>query len=220
MKALDLFCGLGGWSDGLALEGFDVTGVEIDPKIAALYKHRVIIADICNLNPEDFKGYDLIVGSPPCRNFSQLIKVIGHTWKKHPPDPMGEGLRLVNAFLNFVNIAKPHYWLMENVPGLVDYLQQSPRTITYLGKTMKRAFWGNFPSFLVPRDYNKGIMIGHRDVKAKRGKPDPSIGDIFGKGNRKGQGWLKSWERARIPLPVARALGVAVRDALTVVNEG
>jgi site-specific DNA-cytosine methylase len=26
MKALDLFCGLGGWSDGLAVEGFDVLG--------------------------------------------------------------------------------------------------------------------------------------------------------------------------------------------------
>jgi len=214
LKALDLFCGLGGFSDGLAAEGFDVTGVEIEPKIAALYKHKVIVADVCSLNPEDFRDYDLIVGSPPCRNFSQLIKVIGHTWKKHPPDPWGEGLRLVNAFFNFVIIAEPRYWLMENVPGLADYLWQPPRTMPYLGKTMKRAFWGNFPAFLVPRDYNKGTMIGHRDVKEKRGKPDPSIGDIFGSGNRKGQGWMKSWERARIPLPVARALGAAVRRAL------
>lgn len=30
MKALDLFCGLGGWSDGLALEGFEMLGIEIN----------------------------------------------------------------------------------------------------------------------------------------------------------------------------------------------
>ncbi|MBA7694041.1 hypothetical protein ES703_102642 [subsurface metagenome] len=36
MKALDLYCGLGGWSDGLALECFDVLGVEIDPEIAGI----------------------------------------------------------------------------------------------------------------------------------------------------------------------------------------
>ena len=32
LKALDLFCGLGGWSDGLSLEGFEVSGVEINKK--------------------------------------------------------------------------------------------------------------------------------------------------------------------------------------------
>lgn len=215
--AFDCYAGLGGWDSGLDAEGFLVMGCEIDPKIAELNPYPMICANFTTLNPGDFKGFDLIVGSPPCRNYSQLIKVIGHTWKKHPPDPWGEGMRLVNAFLNFVIIAEPHYWLMENVPGLADYLWKPPRTMSYLGKTMRRAFWGNFPAFLVPRDYNKGTMIGHRDIKAKRGKPDPSIGDIFGKGNRKGYGGLKSWERAKIPLPVARALGVAVKQALLLV---
>ena len=66
MRALDLFCGFGGWSDGLVLEGFEVLGVEIEPEIAELYKHPVIVDDVRNLDPEDFRGYDVIVGSPPC----------------------------------------------------------------------------------------------------------------------------------------------------------
>jgi len=63
MKALDLFCGLGGWSDGLSIEGFEILGVEINQEIADLYNHPVIVADVRDLNGKDFQGYDLIVGS-------------------------------------------------------------------------------------------------------------------------------------------------------------
>jgi len=189
MKALDLFCGLGGWSDGLVLEGFDVTGVEIEPKIAALYKHRVIVADVCSLNPEDFRGFDLIVGSPPCRNFSILTTLGSHLKWKTRPDPEGEGMRLVNAFLNFIEKANPSFWLMENVPFLQRYYKKAKCT-TKLEGDMRRCLWGNFPPFLVPyslkpRNHNYGFS-----------------------------GPLKQWERAKIPMPVARALGVAVRNAL------
>ena len=181
MRALDLFCGLGGWSDGLAKEGFDILGVEIEPKIAELYKHNVIVEDVRNLDPIDYQGYDLIVGSPPCRDFTQLTS-FGHRWKD-PPNPE-RGLELVKTFLNFVEIAQPKYWLMENVPRLENYLGIKPRATPKLSPTMKRAFWGTFPSFLVPRG-GKGL-IWHI------------------------QGPLRKWERARIPLPVARALGRAV----------
>lgn len=208
MKALDLFAGLGGWSDGLAMEGFDITGVEIERRIAALYKHRVIVADVCELNPEDFKGYDLIVGSPPCRNFTTFSCVFGPTWTKNPPDPEGEGMKLINTFLKFVKISNPQYWLMENVPRLGKWYKVKPRAIVRMGKTMKRAFWGNYPAFLVPVDMKRGTLItGLKD------RPNCS------KGSKKLHNyvypsWAHSWEQAIIPLPVARALGAAVRNAL------
>jgi hypothetical protein len=197
LKALDLFCGLGGWSDGLTLEGFDVTGVEIEPRIAALYKHRVIVSDVCALDPHDFKGYDLIVGSPPCRDFTTSIgNVFGHRWK-NPPDPKGEGMKLVNTFLKFVEITRPRYWLMENVTGLKKYLDKPSRCTTYIGPNMKRTFWGNFPSFLIPVDMNKESIY----YPGSFCKP-------------RDNSWLRSWNRAKIPLPVARALGAAVRQAI------
>ena len=199
MKALDLFCGLGGWSDGLALEGFDVMGVEIEPKIAALYKHRVIVSDVCDLNPEDFKGYDLIVGSPPCRHFTTLAKLFGPTRWKEKPDPEGKGMRLINIFLNFVETAKPHYWCMENVPGLKKYYKKPPRCEAYFGNTMKRCLWGNFPSFLIPIDMNKKSAFKPRSE---------------GWCQRSGSAYLAQWERAKIPMPVARALGTACLTVL------
>ena len=207
-KALDLFCGLGGMSDGLATEGFEVLGVEIDPRIAGLYDHPVIVADVRDLDPTEFAGYDLIVGSPPCRDFSSLARMWGHTWKR-PPDPEGVGLSLVNAFLNFIAVAKPKFWIMENVPGLCSYLELQPRFKVKLGQTMKRCFWGNFPSFLVPRDMNKKPFFKRDKNRMRRRsiRHKKILEDV--------PGWLSDqWERARIPLPFSRALGKAVFNEL------
>jgi len=125
MKALDAYSGLGGWSDGLALEGFEVLGIEINPDIAELYKHPVIVDDMRNLDGRDFTGYDLIVGSPPCRDFSKFALSVGKNWKD-PPNPE-RGLELVKTFINFVEVARPRYWLLENVPKLREYLDIKPR---------------------------------------------------------------------------------------------
>jgi len=207
LKALDLFSGLGGWSDGLAAEGFDILGVELDKKVSELYKHPVINKDIFNLNPEDFTGYDLIVGSPPCRNFSKLT-FAGRTFWKNPPDPWGQGLELVNEFLTFVSIAKPTYWLMENVPYLAKYYWKKPRVTTYISQTMRRSFWGTFPAFLIPRDYNKGILSS--GINAATGKPRKSTHNFTYTGK------LRKWERAYIPGPVSRALGRAIKQGLSI----
>jgi len=200
MKALDLFCGLGGWSDGLAMEGFEVLGVEIEPKIAELYKHKVIVADVRALDGKDFRGYDLIVGSPPCRDFSVLGFIFGKKWK-HPPQPE-VGLKLVNAFLHFIEDAQPRFWLMENVPRLSKFFDLKPIQFSYLSRTMKRAFWGKYPPFLVPST-NKPIM---RHIGSKPYSKD--------KGEFYSHHPLQSWMRAKIPLPVARALGRAVKNEL------
>lgn len=199
MKALDLFCGLGGWSDGLAAEGFEILGVEIEAKIAALYKHPVIVADVRDLDPSEFMGYDLIVGSPPCRDFSTIGRVFGHRWK-NPPDPEGRGMELINAFLTFIKVAKPMYWLMENVPRLGEWLDEKPRVTASIGETMKRSFWGNYPAFVIPRDYNKKAFY----------KPGLFMQPRWDEYPREHIQWL----RAKIPLPVAQALGRAVKEAL------
>jgi len=199
MKALDLFCGLGGWSDGLALEGFEVLGIEIEPEIAELYKHPVIVEDVRNLDPENFKGYDVIVGSPPCRDFSTIGRVFGHRWKE-APDPEGRGMELINAFLMIVKEAEPTYWLMENVPRLGYWLKEKPRVTAMLGETMRRSFWGNYPAFVIPRDYNKKGFY----------KPDLFMQPRWNEYSRK----YLQWNRAKIPLPVARALGMSIKNAM------
>ena len=203
LKALDLFSGLGGWSDGLAMEGFDVVGVEIEPKIAMLYKHRCILADVRELNGEGFQEFDLIIGSPPCRDFSDLGRLWGHTWKRKP-DPKGEGMSNIKAFLRIVKEAEPRFWLMENVPRAQEFIGKAKVT-TYLGvRHMRRSFWGKFPMFLIHRQNGKIVYSGlhkYQRVLKKAIAVNTS-------------GPWRAWERARIPLPVARALGRAVKEAI------
>ena len=144
----------------------------------------------------------MIVGSPPCRNFTQLPEKsvtkrgIKRQWKE--PKNIQRGLVNINKFFDIIARAEPKYWLMENVVGLIPYVNQAPQVVTRLSKGMRRAFWGNFPPFLVPRDFTKMTW---------------TIGK-WGK--------YKKWERAKIPLPVARALGKAVRNELcgAAVEEG
>jgi site-specific DNA-cytosine methylase len=195
LKALDLYCGLGGWSDGLAKEGFEVLGVEINKEIAEMYKHAVIIEDVRNLDPNDYLDYDLIVGSPPCRDFTQIPdkrSATGEGYKirpwKVPKDPK-RGLELIDCFLEFVKVAKPLYWLLENTPTLAEYLMIPPRTITFIGRGMRRAFWGNYPSFFIVRDY--GLT------------PKSKIG-----------GKYRKWKRAYIPLSISLGLARAVKTQL------
>jgi len=207
LKALDLFCGLGGWSDGLASEGFKVLGVEIEPKIAKLYKHPVLVEDVRNLNGKIFRDFTLIVGSPPCRDFSVIGNVFGHTWKR-PPDPKGEGMSLVKSFLSCVKSANPKYWLLENVPKLQKYIGPA-KVETFLGVNhMRRCFWGNFPTFLIPKSAFKIVYPGHWDKDPKRNNR-PNEGRIFNI-----QGKYRKWERAKIPLPLAKALGKAIKNDL------
>jgi len=204
MKFLDCFCGLGGVSDGFHREGFECTGIEIDPKIAKLYPYKVIVADMRDLKGEDFKGYDVIWGSPPCRDFSQMAHV-GYGSKrkgskgkwawKVPPNPE-QGLKLVTSFLQFVEQAKPTIWIMENVPGLIKHLEMKPNCVTKITPTKKRVFWGNYPAFLMPLQHAKNVS---KNVKGR-------VHCIQGK--------FRKWKRAKIPLACSLAFARACKTQL------
>lgn len=190
MKLLDCFCGMGGVSDGFAMEGFDVTGIDIvdAPKMLG-YKHKFIQADMLTLKGEDFKGFDVVWGSPPCRDFSQLGDKRGtKTAWKIPKDPK-RGLILVDAFLSFVQEAKPKMWILENVSGLAKHLPFKPQAIGSMIKGGKHhVFYGNFSQFLIPQTNARPL-------------------ELINCPNR-------SWERARIPLACSRAFARACKDAL------
>lgn len=72
--AIDLFCGLGGWAEGLLAEGYDVVGYDIEAHDYGEggYPGTLILADVTTLHGSQFKDAALIVASPPCQEYSYM----------------------------------------------------------------------------------------------------------------------------------------------------
>jgi hypothetical protein len=72
--AVDLYCGLGGWTEGLLAEGYDVEGYDIEAHEYGdeKYPARLVLEDVMSLHGSKFKDAALIVASPPCQEFSYM----------------------------------------------------------------------------------------------------------------------------------------------------
>ena len=112
-KAVDLFAGCGGLSKGFELAGFDVVAAVENWKPAiecyqANFNHPVFEQDLSDVESsvELIRPYspDLIIGGPPCQDFSHAGKRI-------------EAARasLTDSYASIVASIKPRYFVMENV---------------------------------------------------------------------------------------------------------
>lgn len=189
-RMVDAFCGAGGISDGAALEGWEVVGIDVvnHPK----YRHPLIHKDIREVTIEDVGPVDWFHGSPPCQRFSTARA-------SRVRDPPTEAdLDLLQAALRLRDQLEPRYWSIENVAGAV------PLFSKLLGPPVLNngafRFWGNFPPFLMPtsRPHRKGFQ-----EPAKTGK--------------RSMRWIgkhrSPWLRAYVPASISRPLAAACRGA-------
>lgn len=72
--AIDLFCGLGGWTEGLLAEGYRVVGFDNERHVygEAKYPAQLVIQDVLTIHGKQFKDAALIVASPPCQEYSYM----------------------------------------------------------------------------------------------------------------------------------------------------
>jgi hypothetical protein len=70
--AIDLFCGLGGWTEGLLAEGYRVVGFDCERHHygEAKYPAQLVLQDVLTIHGSQFKSAALIVASPPCQAYS------------------------------------------------------------------------------------------------------------------------------------------------------
>ena len=86
--AVDLYCGLGGWTEGLLAEGYHVIGFDIEQHVYGEHRYpaQLILQDVRTLHGRQFKDAALIVASPPCQAYSYRAM----PWKRAkalpPPD--------------------------------------------------------------------------------------------------------------------------------------
>jgi len=69
---IDLFCGLGGWTEGFLAEGWDVIGFDIEQHVYGEHRYpaQLVLQDVRTLRGSQFKDADMIVASSPCQEFS------------------------------------------------------------------------------------------------------------------------------------------------------
>jgi DNA (cytosine-5)-methyltransferase 1 len=127
-RAIDLFCGCGGMTQGLKAAGYSVVWA-VDSAVAPLRTYRsnhpevdVAQTDIRAVDCDELreslcllpKQLDLLAGCPPCQGFSTIRTRNGAgSAEDERNDLIAEFARFVEAFL-------PLTVMLENVPGLAD----------------------------------------------------------------------------------------------------
>jgi hypothetical protein len=101
--AIDLFCGLGGWANGLLAEGYEVVGFDIERHDygTGAYPGQLVIQDVLTLHGSQFRDAAVIVASPPCQKYSYMAmpwkraKALA-AWYRESPERIAE----LNALFN------------------------------------------------------------------------------------------------------------------------
>jgi hypothetical protein len=175
LKVLDLFSGLGGFSEAFVLNNDHVLRVENNPLLSEV-KHTVlmdvrklrdIIAD--GLTQGDLNPYllniDLIVASPPCYDFSLAYNSpqgIASRAGREEFDAYVPDMELIEVTLEIIEMLKPRYWIIENVRGSIRHFEK-------LGLIPNQKFgayvlYGKFPKFGEPKINSKKQNKGsHKD---------------------------------------------------------
>lgn len=139
LRVADFYCGAGGFSEGFRQMGFKIIyGMDNWAPAVETFRKNFPTADvpsptdILNINLHELPDVDVVIGGPPCTYFS-LSNRGGN-------GDIAKGIKLVNRFLMIIEELDPKWWVMENIPRLVESL---PEKITYetLGNGKKP---GNF----------------------------------------------------------------------------
>lgn len=72
--AYDLFCVLGGWTEGLLAAGWRVIGFDIERHVYGEHRYpaELVLQDILTLHGSQLRHAGLIVASPPCQRYSYM----------------------------------------------------------------------------------------------------------------------------------------------------
>jgi hypothetical protein len=159
---VDLFCGLGGWSEGFLAEGYHCIGFDIEAHDYGTggYPGEFHLRDVRSIHGSELKDAAVIVASPPCQAYSYRAM----PWKRAkalpPPDNtlFNECFRIQREAIEAAGHHIP--LIVENVRGAQKWVGRAKWNYGsfYL--------WGDVPA-LMPHTFN---------IRTSKSPPGNSVG--------------------------------------------
>jgi hypothetical protein len=213
--AIDLFCGLGGWAQGLLAEGYETVGFDIERHDygTGTYPGQLVIQDVLSLHGSQFRDAAVIVASPPCQKYSYMAmpwkraKALA-AWYRESPERIAELNALFNACFRIqreaCEAAGRHIPLIvENVRGAQPWVG---RAKWHYGSYF---LWGDLPALMpIPSSAQKfnpdGTKVGKDWFGGYGGGFGWDCSPMRRNNSRSPRRKAASAEIAKIPFPLAQ----------------
>jgi len=206
LKVLDLFSGLGGFSEAFIEYEDEVLRIENNPLLSEVPNTEIMcVLDLLDelksqlakgkLKPK-FLNIDIIVASPPCDEFSLAFSAPQAIASRSGGfDEYNPSMELIEATYEIIEILKPRYYIIENVRGSIRHFKKldiEPNQI------MKQTYvlYGKFP------------LIENKHYTTKKAKDTGS------------QDPLRANKRAIIPFEMSLNLRNAILNQKTIFDYG
>lgn len=189
ISAVDLFCGAGGLTKGLANSGIRVQlGVDIDPACEYPYKAnneaKFLLKPIEQVTATEIrkafkdKSYKLLAGCAPCQPFS--------TYRQGKSSPKDHRWSLLQHFFRLVKETDPELVTMENVPRLAEQevFQEFVSGLEGLGFSVSYEVV-NCAKYGVPQQRHRLVLLASKLgpitlIKPRKSKKVPTVQDAIG----------------------------------------
>ena len=204
--AIDLFCGLGGWTEGLLAEGYDVVGFDIERHVYGDQKYpaQLVLQDVLTLHGSQFRHAALIVASHPCEGYSSRAMPFKRARSLPPPsnELFDACFRLQREACEAAGRYVP--MVVENVRGAEKWVGSARWHVGpyYL--------WGDCPALFPVMRARKGTGGGWFGKYGERGDP----GSYFS--SKSPHRKVIVAERSKVPFDISRYIASVYKPEATV----